>query len=64
MNQKQKKPYEPPKIYRVELNQEQAILASCLAGATSLSNGAGGTGCSAACRRQTATGGDSAQSSS
>ncbi|GIW53848.1 MAG: hypothetical protein KatS3mg082_0252 [Nitrospiraceae bacterium] len=24
-----KKPYSPPEVYRVELNQEQAILSAC-----------------------------------
>ena len=25
----EKKPYSPPELYRVELNQEQAILSAC-----------------------------------
>ena len=54
----QKKPYEPPKIYRVELNQEQAILAACQQGSTSISN-SGATGCISTCRRSSTTGGDS-----
>lgn len=34
----EKKPYVPPKIFQVELNQEQAILTSCSVGESSISN--------------------------
>ena len=36
----EKKPYSPPEIVRVELNHEQAILASC---STSATNAMAGT---------------------
>lgn len=35
-----KKPYTPPKIYEVELNQEQAILAVCSSSSANLAAGA------------------------
>ena len=58
MGQSKKKPYEAPKIYRVELNQEQAILAGCQSGTTSLS-ASGAVACTAVCRRSSTTGGNS-----
>lgn len=39
---KNTKPYEPPQLYRVELNPEQAILSSCSLTSTNLVHG--GTG--------------------
>lgn len=40
----EKKPYNPPQLFRVELNQEQAILSACSLATTSASNG-GNTAC-------------------
>jgi len=34
-----RKPYVPPQLFRVELNQDQAILTACSLFAASLSNG-------------------------
>ena len=48
----EKKPYSPPQIFEVELNQEQAILAVCSTTATTISDrgtkncsGSGGNNC-------------------
>ncbi len=56
-----KKPYSPPQIFEVELNQQQAILAACHSAATGLS-GRGASGCqlSQNCRRSTTNAGNSA----
>jgi hypothetical protein len=35
----EKKPYDSPQIFQVELNPEQAILTACSITATSLANG-------------------------
>ncbi|TKS62925.1 MAG: hypothetical protein EWM73_01987 [Nitrospira sp.] len=40
----EKKPYSPPQLFRVELNQEQAILSACSLATTSASQGGNG-GC-------------------
>lgn len=40
----EKKPYSQPQLFRVELNQEQAILSACSLTATSVSNN-GNSGC-------------------
>ncbi len=40
----EKKPYSLPQLFRVELNQEQAILSACSLATTSASNGGRG-GC-------------------
>ena len=48
----EKKPYAAPKIFQVELNQEQAILTACKTGVASLSNH-GTHFCNAACKRST-----------
>ena len=67
-----KKPYNPPQIFQVELNQEQAILALCSTSATTVSNAgpgrgstcrSGGTGASN-CRRSTSIGGNSSSPAS
>ena len=60
----EKKPYSPPQIFEVELNQEQAILALCSTNTTGLSN-SGTVGCSStnSCRRFTGSGGSGAQPS-
>jgi hypothetical protein len=39
-----KKPYSPPQLFRVELNQEQAILSACSIAAMTVAD-AGGNGC-------------------
>ena len=51
---KDKKPYEAPQVYRVQLNHEQAILSTCTTPATDTMNG-GGPGCrpSNGCKRAT-----------
>ena len=57
----EKKPYESPKVIRVELNQDQAILATC--STTVTTNSTGGTrSCRPAtnCKRDAKGGGDSA----
>jgi hypothetical protein len=68
----EKKPYTPPQIFQVELNQEQAILAVCSTSATTVSNAgpgrgttcrSGGTGASN-CRRSTSSGGNSSSPAS
>ena len=58
----QKKAYTPPKIFQVELNQEQAILTTCATGTTNPSSRATG-GCSTACKKLTRTGGSAAHPS-
>lgn len=40
----EKKPYSPPQLFRVELNQEQAILSACSLLTTNASQGGNG-GC-------------------
>lgn len=54
-----KKPYTAPQIFRVELNQQQAVLAVCATSATGLSLG-GTRGCqgSVNCRRSTTNNGN------
>ncbi|MDO8526866.1 MAG: hypothetical protein Q7T03_04160 [Deltaproteobacteria bacterium] len=66
MNQpKTKKPYEPPKLVRIKLDAEQAILGTCSTGAVNASaastqcKGSGGT--SGRCRK--ASSGDSSSTS-
>jgi hypothetical protein len=57
----EKKPYIPPQIFRVELNQEQAILATCSNTVASASNN-GTRRCRTAapqCRRSGTTSGTS-----
>ncbi len=34
-----KKPYSPPQLFRIELNQEQAILSACSLATTAAFNG-------------------------
>ncbi len=60
-----KKPYTPPQIFQVELNQQQAILAQCTTTTASLSTRTLTAGCSPGrtCRRATPSG-DSAHSPS
>jgi len=55
------KPYTPPQIFRVELNQQQAILATCSGATTNVSSRAT-RGCATvlACKRSTSTGSTSA----
>lgn len=40
-----KKPYSPPQLFRVELNHDQAILASCSLMSMNAMAGATGVGC-------------------
>lgn len=58
----QKKPYTPPKIFQVELNQEQAILTTCATGTTNPS-ARSNRGCSTACKRLGRTSGSAAHPS-
>lgn len=51
-----KKAYTPPKIFQVELNQEQAILTTCATGTTNPSNSRT-AGCSTACKKSRTAGG-------
>jgi len=39
-----KKPYSQPQLFRIQLNQEQAILSACSLTTTAVANG-GGTAC-------------------
>jgi len=56
-----KKLYSQPQLFRVELNQEQAILSACSLTTTSAVNG-GNTACRANCKNHSnATGGDAGQ---
>jgi hypothetical protein len=41
----EKKPYSPPQLYEVTLDQEQAILTACSLTATSIAAGTGTNGC-------------------
>jgi len=56
----EKKSYSPPEIFRVELNQEQAILSACSLATTSASQGGTG-GCrpdsAGGCKRRNGGGG-------
>ena len=58
-----KKPYSPPKIYEVELNQNQAILTVCKSGqGAQLSDGGSrAQRCNTGCRRYGRATGDSGQ---
>ena len=52
-----KKTYNPPQLFRVELNQEQAILSACSLATTSASQGGNG-GCRPNnCKRRNGGGG-------
>ncbi len=52
-----KKPYCSPQIFRVELNQEQAILSACSLSTSSASQGGNG-GCRPnSCKRRNGAGG-------
>jgi hypothetical protein len=56
---KDKKPYSPPQLFRVELNQEQAILSACSLSTTSANQGGNG-GCrptGTPCKRRNNTSG-------
>lgn len=57
-----KKPYSQPQLFRVALNQEQAILSACSLTTTNASNG-GGTSCrtpgQGGCKNHSVSGGDS-----
>lgn len=54
-----KQPYSPPQLFRVELNQEQAILSACSLMTTSANQGGNG-GCRPsgpnACKRRNGAG--------
>ena len=59
---KEKKPYTSPKIYQVELNQDQAILTACQAGVASASTGSNRR-CTSTCRRANSGGAQAARPS-
>lgn len=54
MEQGSKKKYESPKIYRVVLKHDQAILSGCHASTANVSNTTG-SNCISTCRRSTTT---------
>jgi hypothetical protein len=55
-----KKPYSPPQLFRIELNQEQAILSACSMATTSASQGGTG-GCRPNnCKKRNGAGGSDA----
>ncbi len=54
MEQSPKQKYEAPKIYRVVLKHDQAILSGCHATPSSVSNTTGAN-CISSCRRSTTT---------
>jgi hypothetical protein len=54
-----KKPYSPPELYRVELNQEQAILSACSLTATNPMAGGADVTCRAGGCKRANTGGSS-----
>lgn len=54
MTNQPKKKYESPKIYKVELKHDQAILSGCHATPSDVSNTTGTT-CISTCRRSTTT---------
>lgn len=58
----QKKPYTPPKIFQVELNQEQAILTTCATGTTNPS-ARSTLGCATSCKKLARTGSSAAHPS-
>lgn len=57
-----KKPYIQPQLFRVELNQEQAILSACSLSTTAVANG-GGASCrtpgQGGCKNHSNSNGDS-----
>lgn len=55
MNQ-DKKPYAPPKVFEVELNQDQAILTTCSVGVTNISNNRTNACVAGTCKRAMGTG--------
>ncbi|MSR78114.1 MAG: hypothetical protein EXS63_07835 [Candidatus Omnitrophica bacterium] len=55
----EKRKYETPKLVRVVLNHDQAILAGCSTSTVSLT-GSAGAWCYSTCRRAAATGAQSA----
>ncbi len=58
----EKKPYNPPQLFRVELNQEQAILSACSLMATNPMAGGMDITCrSGGCKRAGSAAGDSGQ---
>ncbi len=59
----EKKPYQAPKIFEVELNQDQAILTLCETGTTSTANNKSSGGCNGACKKSMTTGGSAAHPS-
>lgn len=54
MQDKPKRKYESPKIYKVELKHDQAILSGCHATPSNISNTTGAN-CASSCRRSTST---------
>lgn len=57
-----KKPYNPPQLFRVDLNHEQAILSACsLLASNPMAGGMDITCRAGACKKAGATPGDSGQ---
>jgi hypothetical protein len=52
-----KKPYVTPQVFRVELNQEQAILTACSLTTMNVSNGGNSSCRPGSCKRHTGVGG-------
>jgi hypothetical protein len=54
-----KKPYTPPQVFRVDLNQEQAILSACSLTASNLMAGGADITCRPGACKRAPRGGDS-----
>ena len=63
MEQKQKRKYTPPKLVRIKLDAEQAILGACSAGAPASTGGSSGCKVSVCRKRGDTHGIDSGASS-
>lgn len=63
MSEPHKKKYEAPKIYRVVLQHDQAILSSCSTTTTTTSTGTGAYCRASVCRKGTTSSADSNSSS-
>jgi len=59
----ERKPYVPPKIFQVELNQEQAILTVCATGITNVSNNRTAGCVAGTCKRSMNAGNNAAHAS-
>lgn len=57
----EKKPYSQPQLFRIELNQEQAILSACSLSASNPMAGGADVSCRAGACKRAAGAGDSGQ---